>query len=266
VAWYPDSGKLFTANEGPEQHAFFIPQLGPAPRFCAYLDSVVEEMAEDTQTGGRVYEDYKFLTLSQLTELSLDHLIGSSNLRPYMHGYFIHQKLYEAARAINNPDLIGDERAKRPKKKIDQERESRIRDSPASKARVNKKLTDKIVDKRFEQLFEDEDFAVERDITRISSFEPSTIPSGGSKVTVKDQEQPKAHHPGSVQTPGYARPLKSQPRERDFATRLRQGDKTSKSTKNITRRLGSVTGIFARPEPKEQTTASLPRRRWRRPS
>ena len=47
VEWIPDTGMIVTANEGRQQHAFFIPQLGSAPRWCAFLDNLVEEMAED---------------------------------------------------------------------------------------------------------------------------------------------------------------------------------------------------------------------------
>ncbi|KAI5284575.1 hypothetical protein KEM55_001004, partial [Ascosphaera atra] len=47
VAWCKDSGMLLTANEGKQQHSFFIPQLGPSPKWCSFLDNIVEEMAED---------------------------------------------------------------------------------------------------------------------------------------------------------------------------------------------------------------------------
>jgi len=87
VAWCKDSGMILTANEGKQQHAFFIPQLGPAPKWCSFLDNIVEEMAEDEKT--ETYDNYKFLTVPQLKSLSLDHLIGTTSLlRPYMHGMY----------------------------------------------------------------------------------------------------------------------------------------------------------------------------------
>lgn len=95
VAWCKGSGMLLTANEGRQQHAFFIPQLGPAPKWCSFLDNVVEEMAEDQDSSA--YDNFKFLTLEQLRSLSLDHLVGTPLLRPYMHGYFITQQLYDKA-------------------------------------------------------------------------------------------------------------------------------------------------------------------------
>jgi ribosome biogenesis protein ENP2 len=163
VAWCPDSGMILTANEGRQQHSFFIPQLGPAPKWCSFLDNLVEEMAEDHLGDpnaynanklnggdvGAVYDDYKFLTLPQLRSLNLAHLIGSTNLlRPYMHGYFVAQRLYEEARVIADPFIWEEERAKRIKEKIDKERESRIRSSgnksKLERVKVNKRLAEKV--------------------------------------------------------------------------------------------------------------------------
>lgn len=154
VAWCKDSGMVLTANEGRQQHAFFIPQLGPAPRWCSFLDNLVEEMAEDpndpnsftTSQTGSVYDNYKFLTVPQLRSLNLDHLIGRTNLlRPYMHGYFVAQRLYEEARLITNPYIWEEERAKRIKDKIDKERESRIRGKKKTSVKVNRKLAEKLL-------------------------------------------------------------------------------------------------------------------------
>lgn len=154
VAWCRDSGMILTANEGRQQHSFFIPQLGPAPRWCSFLDNLVEEMAEDpndpnafsTGQTGAVYDNYKFLTVPQLKSMNLDHLIGRTNLlRPYMHGYFMAQQLYDEARLITNPYIWEEERAKRVKGQIDKERESRIRGKKKANVKVNKKLAEKLM-------------------------------------------------------------------------------------------------------------------------
>ena len=157
VEWIPKSGMFLTANEGRQQHAFLVPQLGPAPKWCAFLDNLVEEMAEDGEdpsayksagfgTSGAVYDNYKFLSTSQLRELNMDHLIGQTSLlRPYMHGYFVAQKLYEQARLISNPDMFLQQREKSIQEKITKERESRIRGSKAVKVKVNRRLAEKMV-------------------------------------------------------------------------------------------------------------------------
>lgn len=223
VAWCKDSGMLLTANEGRQQHSFFIPQLGPAPKWCSFLDNLVEEMAEDpndpsaftSSQAGAVYDNFKFLTVPQLRSLNLEHLIGRTNLlRPYMHGYFVAQRLYEEARLITNPYIWEEERAKRVKDKIDKERESRIRGKKKAAVKVNKKLAEKLMnteeknerrraqrvlerggdeemvdapaketenkgvlgDSRFAKLFEDEDFAVDETSHEFKSLNPSTVP------------------------------------------------------------------------------------------
>lgn len=154
VAWCKDSGMLLTANEGRQQHSFHIPQLGPAPRWCSFLDNLVEEMAEDPndpnafagQKIGDVYDNYKFLTLTQLEALNLSHLAGTTSLlRPYMHGYFVAQRLYEEAKMIADPFVWEEQRNKRVKEKIDAERESRIRGNKKAEAKVNKRLAEKIM-------------------------------------------------------------------------------------------------------------------------
>jgi ribosome biogenesis protein ENP2 len=156
VAWCRDSGMFLSANEGRQQHAFFIPQLGPAPRWCSFLDNVVEEMADDPNDPyafsksqvGEVYDNFKFLTPAQLRMLNLDHLVGKTNLlRPYMHGFFVAQGLYEEARLIANPTSWEEERAKRVQAKIQKERESRIRGNKKITAKVNRKLVESILDR-----------------------------------------------------------------------------------------------------------------------
>ena len=188
VAWCKNTGMLLTANEGTQQHAFFIPQLGPAPRWCSFLDNISEELAEEVRTDN--YENYKFLTLPELRSLSMDHLIGKTNLlRPYMHGYFVASKLYEQARLIANPYAFEEERAKRIKEKVENQRATRIRGN--KKVKVNQKLVDKMLkrqekrgqidtkagllgDERFARLFEDEEYKVDETTAEFRSLNPST--------------------------------------------------------------------------------------------
>jgi hypothetical protein len=55
----------------------WLQSLGPAPRWCSFLDSLTEELEEkhvDT-----VYDDYKFVTRKELQDLGLDHLMGRTS-------------------------------------------------------------------------------------------------------------------------------------------------------------------------------------------
>jgi ribosome biogenesis protein ENP2 len=97
IAIYQDSGLVFAALETERLGAYFIPALGPAPRWCHFLDSLTEEMEEAPSAG--VYDDYKFVTAEELEKLQLGGLVGTSMLRPYMHGFFIDARLHQKATA-----------------------------------------------------------------------------------------------------------------------------------------------------------------------
>ena len=56
----PGSGPVETERLG----AYFTPSLGPAPRWCHFLDNLTEEMEEANETS--VYDDYKFVTKEDL--------------------------------------------------------------------------------------------------------------------------------------------------------------------------------------------------------
>jgi ribosome biogenesis protein ENP2 len=148
----------------------------------------------ENETHTETYDNYKFLTKPELKSLSLDHLIGKTNLlRPYMHGYFVAAKLYDQARLIANPYIWEEERAKRIKEKVEKERASRIRG--VKKVKVNQKLADKILqrqenrekvdtaagvlgDDRFGKLFEDEEFKVDETSYEFRALNPSTKVEG----------------------------------------------------------------------------------------
>lgn len=70
----PNSGMMFMATEDKKMLTYYIPNLGPAPRWCSFLDSLTEELEEgETAT---VYDDYKFVTVEELHDLGFSHLIG----------------------------------------------------------------------------------------------------------------------------------------------------------------------------------------------
>lgn len=165
VAHIPNTGMFFLANEGIPMHTYYIPSVGPAPRWCSFLDNITEELEEKPVTS--VYENFKFVTIKELRQLNLDHLVGTNVVRAYMHGYFIDMKLYEKARLISNPYEYRDHREREIRKRIEQERESRIRGSKsaaAAKAKVNKSFAAENLDKiddRFKAMFEDPEFEID---------------------------------------------------------------------------------------------------------
>lgn len=74
----------------------------------------------------------------------MDHLVGSSVLKPYMHGFFIDLRLYEKAKAIANPFAYTDYREKEAKEKLAKESGSRIR-ATMKLPKVNKLLATKMM-------------------------------------------------------------------------------------------------------------------------
>eukprot|EP00897_Mesotaenium_endlicherianum_P005033 jgi/Mesen1/4558/ME000232S03820 len=118
------SGLMLMALDSPHMQNFFIPALGPAPRWCSFLDSLTEELEEESKPA--VYDDFKFVTREELERLNLTSLLGSNLVRAYMHGFFLHARLYHKARALSDPFAYDAYRQKRIAEKLDAERAARI--------------------------------------------------------------------------------------------------------------------------------------------
>lgn len=48
-------GLIFFANDTPKILQYFVPSLGPAPKWCSYLESITEELEEVDQPTGKSY-------------------------------------------------------------------------------------------------------------------------------------------------------------------------------------------------------------------
>lgn len=63
----PGTGLLLGAVEGVQMSAWYVPALGPAPRWCSFLDSITDELDEVGAPGSKgVYEDFKFVERGEL--------------------------------------------------------------------------------------------------------------------------------------------------------------------------------------------------------
>ncbi|KAJ3169537.1 Nucleolar protein 10 [Geranomyces variabilis] len=124
VCVWDNSGLVMVANEGVQIQTFYIPQLGPAPKWCSYLDNLTEEMEE--KPSDTMYDDYKFVTRKELSNLGLDHLVGTNVLKAYMHGFFLDLRLYEKAKAIANPFEYDEYKKRMVQERIEKQRASRI--------------------------------------------------------------------------------------------------------------------------------------------
>ncbi|CDP09542.1 unnamed protein product [Coffea canephora] len=118
------SGLMLLALDSSQIPSYFVPALGPAPKWCSYLENLTEELEENAQT--TIYDDFKFLTKEDLAKLNLTNLIGTNLLRAYMHGYFIDYRLYKKAQALADPFAYESYIERRKKEKLEAERASRI--------------------------------------------------------------------------------------------------------------------------------------------
>lgn len=142
----PRTGMVFLTNEGQKVQPYYIPALGPAPKWCSYLDQITEELEEDVAEN-KIYDDYKFVTMQELEELGLEHLIGTNLLRAQMHGFFIDMKLYSKAKAAANPHGYDEYRRNRIKEKLSDERTNRVT-LVNSLPKVNRKIFAKMLQKK----------------------------------------------------------------------------------------------------------------------
>jgi ribosome biogenesis protein ENP2 len=143
----PGTGLIVSANEATRCSAWYVPDLGVAPKWCSFLDVLADEADTDmTGSGKGTYEDFKFVDQAELERLGLTHLIGSEVLRPYMHGFFMSLALYDRARLINNPTAYEDARERAIKRNLEKMAESRIREDPkdVARRRRNEKLLEGI--------------------------------------------------------------------------------------------------------------------------
>ncbi|PWA52406.1 embryo sac development arrest 7 [Artemisia annua] len=174
---FGESGLMLLALDTSQIPSYFLPALGPAPKWCSYLERLTEEMEEDQQTS--IYDDYKFLTKEELEKLNLTNLIGTNLLRAYMHGFFIDFRLYKKAQAAANPIVYEEYIEKRKREKEEEERSTRItikRKLP----KVNRNLA--------KRLLEDEEFeANKKDIETVDAKKPSKKKRGLTSEVFEDK-------------------------------------------------------------------------------
>ncbi|PHU05243.1 hypothetical protein BC332_26065 [Capsicum chinense] len=215
---FTGSGLMLLALDSSQIPSYFIPSLGPAPKWCSYLENLTEELEEQPQT--TIYDDYKFLTKEDLEKLNLTNLIGTNLLRAYMHGYFIDYRLYKKAQAALNPFAYDEYIEQRKKEKLDKGRDSRITNKrklpkvnrglygelleneeaenlkenvdgiDAKKTSKKKRgLTiDNLKDERFKRIIENEDFEIDENSHEYRALHP--MPSLKQPSLVEEHFEP----------------------------------------------------------------------------
>lgn len=128
------SGIIFSPQEQEKIGTYFLPSLGPAPKWCTFLEQLTEELEESKST--TLYEDYKFLTPLDLEKLEATNLIGTPALKAYMHGYFMELKAYQKLLSAVNPFAYDQFKKDQIDKRLKEQAEKRI-NIKQKKANVN---------------------------------------------------------------------------------------------------------------------------------
>ncbi|KAL0662866.1 hypothetical protein Bca4012_099703 [Brassica carinata] len=124
ICVFPGSGLMLMALNSSLIPSYFIPELGPAPKWCSPLENLTEEMEETGQT--TIYDNYKFVTKEELEKLQLTPLIGTDLLKAQMHGYFMKHHLYKDALAEVESFAYDNYKESNKQKKLEAERSQRI--------------------------------------------------------------------------------------------------------------------------------------------
>ncbi|XP_067625573.1 nucleolar protein 10 [Eurosta solidaginis] len=173
----PETGMFFLAQEDIKMLTYYVPSMGPAPRWCSFLDNLTEEI--ESEVVENMYDDYQFVTQKELEELGLEHLIGSNLLKGYMHGYFVDVRLYNKAKAVADPFAFERFRKEKIRKEIESERKSRLQiktnlpkvnqelalklmDEQSNITKASSKGPNLLADTRFKAMFENPEFAINK--------------------------------------------------------------------------------------------------------
>lgn len=203
----PNTGMFFFAQEDVKMQTFYIPALGPAPRWCSFLDNLTEEI--ESEVVQNIYDDYKFVTKQELVDLGLDHLEGTNLLKAYMHGFFVDMRLYQKAKLSANPFTFEKYRKEKVSKKIEESRPQRLQ-VKSDVPKVNKEVALKFMDiedtgkrtknpnllhdDRFKAMFQNPDFEVDKETEEYRLLKPLLVQLDKSKLKklerkYKEQEQ-----------------------------------------------------------------------------
>lgn len=172
---FRESGLMLLALDSSQIPSYFLPALGPAPKWCSYLENLTEELEENAQT--TIYDDYKFLTKEELERLNLTNLIGTNLLRAYMHGFFIDYRLYKKAKTIVDPFAYDAYIEQRKKEKLEEQLKTRIT--------IKRKLP-KVNRRTVEGILEKDEAENEKEADGADAKKPSKKKKGLTSDILKD--------------------------------------------------------------------------------
>ncbi|KDP21176.1 hypothetical protein JCGZ_21647 [Jatropha curcas] len=213
ICVFKNSGLMLLALECSQIPSYYIPSLGPAPKWCADLENTTEQLEEKPEMS--IYDDYKFLTKEDLEKLNLTNLIGTNLLRAYMHGFFIDYRLYKKAKAWADPFAYETYMEQQKREKLEAEFGRRITLDRRRLPKVNRNLAASILeneeaenekketdetetkraskkkkglgaeifkDERFSKMFENKDFEIDEESREYLALHPMALKKQPSLV------------------------------------------------------------------------------------
>lgn len=163
----PGTGLFFVPTESPTIHTFFIPSIGPAPKFCSFLDNIVEQLQEKEKSreDTDLYDNFKFLTRTEMDTIGISSFIGTPMSRPYMHGFLVeinnYKRALQKAKKVTCSVQEPDNRETEPDE-IERCVAPSVNEHLFTALNRQKSRTSAVLkDPRFVELFADEEFAIE---------------------------------------------------------------------------------------------------------
>jgi ribosome biogenesis protein ENP2 len=155
LKFWPNSGLFFTPCEAPRVGTYFAPAVGPAPRWCSFLDTVADEInkttsTEDTSAAKQMYDDYIFLTREQIQALGADNLIGTPVVKAYMHGFWMDRRVHAKLRDVAEPFLYEKYKQDKIKAEVEKTRPMRMpirTKDTASRGAINERMQKELAEK-----------------------------------------------------------------------------------------------------------------------
>jgi len=122
--------------------------MGNAPKWCAFLENLTEELEESNATS--LYDDFKFVTATDLEKLQASHLIGTPMLKAYMHGFFMELKAYQKLTLSNDPFAFEKYKQDQIEKRLSKQREriqvnKKHKNTFDSEVKVNQQFVDELI-------------------------------------------------------------------------------------------------------------------------
>ncbi|PON88889.1 Guanine nucleotide-binding protein, beta subunit [Trema orientale] len=144
ICVFDDTGLMLLALDGSQIPAYFLPALGPAPKWSPRLQQW-EELELEGNKEAFIYDKTKFLTKEDLDKLNLTNLIGTDLVRASMHGYFVDYSVYMKAKELADPSSYDKYIEQRRQEKLEKELATRIA-TKRKLPKVNRILAKQIVE------------------------------------------------------------------------------------------------------------------------